>query len=144
MINYCIQLVLLSSKYVFAFRYVILISTMLYFRSQEQIADDIGNHPLTSIENTGFRRTSDFLRHSVFNRYVAGHSSYCKTLIIRVTLFREVISQDLFTRLYFAIRHIFFYNPYNRNYWRGIYFRVSMLSRIYAIKKSSRIKSVLQ
>ena len=31
-----------------------------------------------------------------------------------------------------------------RNYWRGFYFRVSMLSRINAKIKSSRIKSVLQ
>ena len=44
----------------------------------------------------------------------------------------------------FAIHHIFFYNPYNRNYWRGLFFRFSMLSRIYAKIKSSRIKSVLQ
>ena len=42
------------------------------------------------------------------------------------------------------IRYILLYNPYNRNYWRGPYFRVSMLSRIYAKIKSSRIKSVLQ
>ena len=40
--------------------------------------------------------------------------------------------------------HILFYNPCIRKYWRGLYFRVSMLSRIYAKIKSSRIKSVLQ
>ena len=40
----------------------------------------------------------------------------------------------------FAISHIFFYNPFIRNYWRGLYFRVSMLSRICAKIKSLRIK----
>ena len=30
------------------------------------------------------------------------------------------------------------------NYWRGLYFRVSMVSRIYPKIKSSRIKGVLQ
>ena len=51
-----------------------------------------------------------------------------------------IYSRDLI----FAICHIFFYNPYIRNYWRGLYFRVSMLSRIYAKIKSSWIKNVLQ
>ena len=44
----------------------------------------------------------------------------------------------------FAICHLFFYNTYVRNYWRGLYFRVYLLSRIYAKIKSSRIKSLLQ
>ena len=44
----------------------------------------------------------------------------------------------------FAIRLIFFYNPYIRNDWRGPCFRVSKLSRIYAKIRSSRINSVLQ
>ena len=44
----------------------------------------------------------------------------------------------------FAICHLFFYNTYVRNYWRGLYFRVYLLSRIYAKIKSSRIKSFLQ
>ena len=44
----------------------------------------------------------------------------------------------------FAIYHFFFYYTYVRNYWRGLYFRVSLLSRIYAKIKSSWIKSVLQ
>ncbi|KAK3090946.1 hypothetical protein FSP39_015975 [Pinctada imbricata] len=30
----------------------------------DQIADELGTHPYSSIENTGFRRTSDFLTHS--------------------------------------------------------------------------------
>lgn len=29
----------------------------------------MGAHPATSIEETGFRRTSDFLSHPVFNKY---------------------------------------------------------------------------
>ena len=44
----------------------------------------------------------------------------------------------------FAICHIFFFNPHIRNYWRGLYFRVSTLSRIYLKIRSSRIKSDLQ
>lgn len=30
----------------------------------------MGAHPATSIEETGFRRTSDFLSHPVFNKSV--------------------------------------------------------------------------
>ena len=40
----------------------------------------------------------------------------------------------------FTIRRIFSYYPYIRNYWRGLYFRVPMISRIHAKIKSSRIK----
>ena len=74
-----------------------------------------------------------------------GLSYYCKTLIIRVTLFsRGHQAWFINETLFFAICHFFFYNPYMMNYWRGLYFCVSMFSRIYAKIKSSRIKSVLQ
>ncbi|XP_064605709.1 glycine dehydrogenase (decarboxylating), mitochondrial-like [Liolophura sinensis] len=33
------------------------------------LADMLGTEPLSSIENTAFRRTSDYLTHPVFNRY---------------------------------------------------------------------------
>ena len=69
---------------------------------------------------------------------------YCKTLIIPWPYFAKpsliIYSRDFI----FATRHIFFYNPYIEYYWRELYFRVSMLSQIYAKIKSSRIKSVLQ
>ena len=42
----------------------------------------------------------------------------------------------------FAICHIFLFYSYIRIYWRGLNFRVSLFSRIYAKIKSSRIKSV--
>ena len=44
----------------------------------------------------------------------------------------------------FAMCYIFLCNPYIRNYWQGLYFHVSMLSRIYMKVKSLRIKCVLQ
>ena len=66
---------------------------------------------------------------------------YCKTLIIRVARPSPMIySRDFI----FAICHIFFYYPYIRNYWRGLYFSVSMISRSYTKIKSSRTKSALQ
>ena len=40
----------------------------------------------------------------------------------------------------FAICCIFFYYPYIRNYWGGLYFHVSKISQIYAKIKSSGIK----
>lgn len=39
------------------------------YSSIEAIAEEMGAHPATSIEETGFRRTSDFLSHPVFNKY---------------------------------------------------------------------------
>ena len=70
---------------------------------------------------------------------------YCKTLIYSRDLIFARSSAKIYSRDFiFAIHHIFFYNPNNRNYWRGLYFRVPMLSWIYAKIKSSRIKSVLQ
>ena len=76
---------------------------------------------------------------------ILGYFHYCKTLIIRVTLFSRKPSLNIYSRDFiFATHHIFFYNPYITNYWRGLYFRVSILSRIYAKIKSSRIISVLQ
>lgn len=39
------------------------------FLFQEEITEEIGIHPVNSIPNTPFRRTSDFLTHPVFNRY---------------------------------------------------------------------------
>ena len=67
---------------------------------------------------------------------------YCKTLIIRETLFSRshlqwFIHEILVSR--FAIS-----SSIILTYWRGFYFRISLLSRIYAKIKSSRIKSVLQ
>ena len=44
----------------------------------------------------------------------------------------------------FANCQILSNNPYDRNHWRGLNFRIMMSSRIYAKIKSSRIKSVLQ
>ena len=70
---------------------------------------------------------------------------YCKTFIIRVTLFSwghhpECIHEIIISR--FVV--LLFYNSYIRNYWRWLYFLVTGLSRIYTKIKSSRIKSVLQ
>ena len=68
-----------------------------------------------------------------------GSRRYCKTLIIRVTLFsqgHQLGSRDFIL----AICHILFYDPYRKNYSRQLYFRISILSRIYAKIKSSRIK----
>ena len=61
-----------------------------------------------------------------------------------VTLGRTV-KHLLFAWPYFryfisAICHILFYNSLIKNYWRGLYFRVCMLSRIYAKIKSTQIK----
>ena len=84
----------------------------------------------------------DFLTPSDWNAWE--RCVYCKTLIIRVTLFSRnhcssFIHETLFSRLVRSSS-----NPYITNYWRGLYFCVSMLSRIYAKIKSSRIKSVSQ
>ena len=67
-----------------------------------------------------------------------------KHLLFAWPYFRETLLIIYSRDFIFATHHIFFYNPYITNYWRGLYFRVSMLSRIYAKIKSSRIKSVLQ
>ena len=44
----------------------------------------------------------------------------------------------------FTIFHILFYNPFIKNYWRGLHFLNMMPSRIYVKIKSSQMKSVLQ
>ena len=68
-----------------------------------------------------------------------------KHLLFVWPYFREAIIHDLFIWDYiFAIHDNFFYSPYIRIYSRGLYFHVFMLSRIYAIIKTSQIKSVLQ
>ena len=60
---------------------------------------------------------------------------FCET-----TILNKLHSRD-FT---FANCPPLFYNPYMINYWRGLYFNVSMVSWIYTKIKSSRIKGVLQ
>ena len=66
--------------------------------------------------------------------------NYCKTPVICMTLFSRGHHWDLI----FGICYIFYYYLNIRNYWRGLYFRVSQLSQIDAKIKSSPIKSVLQ
>ena len=73
-----------------------------------------------------------------------GGKNTVKHLLFAWPYFREAINWDIFTILYFSDLSFLFYDPYIRNYWRGIYFRASLLSRNYAKIKSSRIKSVLQ
>ena len=58
--------------------------------------------------------------------------------------FRELTAFDIFTRLYFPDYPFIVQKLYHEKYWRGVYFRVSMTSRIYLKIKSSRIKGVLQ
>ena len=65
---------------------------------------------------------------------------YCKTLIIHVTIFSRCEYLSYIRDLLYLV----LYNTYIGNYWRGLYFRVYMLSRIYAKIKSSRIKSVFE
>ena len=72
-------------------------------------------------------------------------SIYCKTLIIRVTLFYAISLPRIYSRDFiFVSCHILIYNPYIRNYWQGLYFCISVPPRIYAHIKSSLIKHVLQ
>lgn len=52
---------------------------------QEEITEEIGIHPVNSIPNTPFRRTSDFLTHPVFNRYCQD----CSDTEIRNKAFRN-------------------------------------------------------
>ena len=52
----------------------------------------------------------------------------------------EYVPETLLSRIVLFL----FYNPYMINYWRGLYFSVSYVSRIYAKIKSSRIKGGLQ
>ena len=92
----------------------------------------------------------DELTAKVWLLYDHPNFKYCKTLIIRVTLFsRDLIFARPLHWIYLwdfisAIYCILVYITYITNYWRGLYFRVLVPLRIYAKIKSSRIKSVLQ
>ena len=83
-----------------------------------------------------------FIKNIVPNDYI--YSYTVKHYLFAWPYFRKPIAHDLFRDFIIATHRIFFYNLYIRNYWRGLYFHVSMLLRIYAKTKSSWIKSFLQ
>ena len=76
--------------------------------------------------------TLRFLPNTVKHLYFAG------------PYFREPTTRDIFRRLYFCDYQLIVLKFYQEKYWRRIYFRVPVTSRIYAKIKSSRIKGVLQ